>query len=76
MGRTYRRIRRRAADVGLKRKLGCHVFRATGITAYLEAGGTLENAQAMAAHEIPRATKLYNRTGDDITLGEVERIKI
>ena len=24
------------------------------ITAYLEAGGTLENAQAMAAHEIER----------------------
>jgi hypothetical protein len=34
------------------------VFRATGITAYLEAGGTLENAQAMAAHESPRTTKL------------------
>jgi hypothetical protein len=32
-------------------KIGCHTFRATGITAYLEAGGTLENAQAMAAHE-------------------------
>ena len=36
-------------------KVGCHVFRASGITAYLKAGGTLENAQAMAAH----ATKLY-----------------
>jgi hypothetical protein len=36
---------------GFRVKLGCHVFRATGITAYLEAGGTLENAQAMAAHE-------------------------
>ena len=42
-------------------KLGCHVFRATGITAYLEAGGTLEKAQAMAAHESPRTTKLYDR---------------
>ena len=57
-------------------KLGCHVFRATGITAYLEAGGTLENAQAMAAHESPRTTKLYDRTGDEITLDEVERITI
>jgi hypothetical protein len=56
--------------------LGCHVFRATGITAYLEAGGTLENAQAMAAHESPRTTKLYDRTGDEITLDEVERITI
>jgi plasmid maintenance system antidote protein VapI len=50
--------------------------RATGITAYLEAGGTLENAQAMAAHESPRTTKLYDRTGDEITLDEVERITI
>jgi integrase len=57
-------------------KLGCHVFRATGITAYLEAGGTLETAQAMAAHESPRTTKLYDRTGDEITLDEVERITI
>ena len=57
-------------------RLGCHVFRATGITAYLEAGGTLENAQAMAAHESPRTTKLYDRTGDEITLDEVERITI
>ena len=39
------------------------------------AGGTLENAQAMAAHESPRTTKLYDRTGDEITLDEVERIE-
>ena len=73
---AYRMIRRRAAEAGFKQKLGCHVFRATGITAYLEAGGTLENAQAMAAHESPRTTKLYDRTGDEITLDEVERIMI
>ena len=73
---AYRMIRRRAAEAGFKQKLGCHVFRATGITAYLEAGGTLENAQAMAAHESPRTTKLYDRTGDEITLDEVERIQI
>jgi NAD(P)-dependent dehydrogenase (short-subunit alcohol dehydrogenase family) len=47
-----------------------------GVTAYLNAGGTLENAQAMAAHESPRTTKLYDRTGDEITLDEVERITI
>src|SRR6476659_3240612 len=44
---AYRMIRRRAAEAGFKQKLGCHVFRATGITAYLEAGGRLENAQAV-----------------------------
>jgi hypothetical protein len=55
----------------VSRSSGCHVFRATGITAYLEAGGTLENAQAMASHKSPRTTKLYDRTGDEITLDEV-----
>lgn len=73
---AYRMIQRRAADLGTRGKIGCHTFRATGITAYLEAGGTLENAQAMAAHESPRTTKLYDRTGDEITLDEVERIAI
>ena len=73
---AWRMIQRRAADLGTRGKIGCHTFRATGITAYLEAGGTLENAQAMAAHESPRTTKLYDRTGDEITLDEVERITI
>jgi len=73
---AWRMIQRRAGDLGLKVKIGCHTFRATGITAYLEAGGTLENAQLMAAHESPRTTKLYDRTGDEITLDEVERIAI
>jgi integrase len=72
---AYRMIQRRSAELGLKVKIGCHTF-ATGITAYLEAGGTLENAQTMAAHESPRTTKLYDRTGDEITLDEVERITI
>jgi len=42
----------------------------------MENGGTLENAQIIAAHESPRTTKLYDRTRDDITLDEVERIAI
>ena len=69
-------IQRRAAELGMRIRIGCHTFRATGNTAYLEAGGTLENAQAMAAHESPRTTKLYDRTGDEITLDEIERISI
>jgi site-specific recombinase XerC len=73
---AWRMIQRRAAGLGMKVRIGCHTFRATGITAYLEAGGTLENAQAMAAHESPRTTKLYDRTRDVITLDEVERITI
>jgi integrase len=73
---AWRMIQRRAGELGMRIKVGCHTLRATGITAYLEAGGTLENAQAMAAHESPRTTKLYDRTGEEITLDGVERISI
>jgi site-specific recombinase XerD len=73
---AWRMVQRRAAGAGLIVHVGNHSFRATGITAYLNAGGTLENAQAMAAHESPRTTKLYDRTSDEITLDEVERISI
>ncbi len=30
----------------------------------------------MAGHESPRTTKLYDRTKDEITLSEVERIPV
>lgn len=73
---ALRMIKRRSEAAGLSSKVCCHTFRATGITAYLENGGTIENAQAIAAHESPRTTKLYDRTSDEITLDEVERIRI
>ena len=73
---VLRMIKRRALAAGLPSSTCCHTFRATGITAYLENGGTIENAQAIAAHESPRTTKLYDRTSDEITLDEVERIAI
>ena len=69
-------IKRRDRNAGLPESTCCHTFRATGITAYLENGGTIENAQAIAAHESPRTTKLYDRTGDEITLDEIEKIMI
>ncbi len=73
---ALRMIKRRSLAAGLSDKICCHTFRATGITAYLENGGTVENAQAIAAHESPRTTKLYDRTSDEITLDEIERIRI
>jgi integrase len=73
---VLRMIKRRAKKAELPYSTCCHTIRATGITAYLENGGTIENAQAIAAHESPRTTKLYDRTGDEITLDEVERIAI
>ena len=67
-------VQRRARDAGIAGRITNHTFRATGITAYLENGGTLETAQAIAAHESPRTTKLYDRTADTVTLDAVERI--
>jgi site-specific recombinase XerD len=69
-------VKRRAREAGLPDRIGCHTFRATGITAYLLSGGTLEKAQRIAAHSSARTTKLYDRTNDDITLDEIERILI
>lgn len=73
---VYLMIRRRAREAGVSEEIGCHTFRATGITAYLENGGTIDKAQAIAAHESPRTTKLYDRTSDVISLDEIERIII
>ncbi len=67
-------VQRRAKAAGIETAVGCHSFRATGITVYLTNGGTLEKAQQMAAHESAKTTKLYDRTNDAITLDEVERI--
>ncbi|MEQ8819716.1 MAG: hypothetical protein RLY93_05685, partial [Sumerlaeia bacterium] len=47
--------------------------RATGITAFMENGGALEDAALIAAHESPRTTKLYDRTEERIGQEMVER---
>jgi site-specific recombinase XerD len=73
---AWRMIRRRAIAAGIMAPIGNHSFRATGITAYLANGGALEHAQAMAAHESPRTTKLYDRTKERLTQDEVERIRL
>jgi integrase len=72
---AFRIVQRRAKDAGLLGHICNHSFRATGITVYLENGGALETAAHIAAHESPRTTKLYDRTADNITLEEIERIR-
>ncbi len=69
-------VKRRAAAAGLTERLCNHSFRATGITAFIAGGGTVDKARQMAAHASTKTTELYNRTGDEITLDEVERIAI
>lgn len=73
---ALRMIKRRAKVAGLSDDICCHTFRATGITAYLSNGGTLEKAMQIACHESARTTKLYDRTSDEVSLDEIERILI
>jgi integrase/recombinase XerD len=73
---VYRMIQRRAAEAGIETKIGCHTFRATGITAYLKNGRKLEIAQQMAGHSNPKTTSLYDRRNDEVSMNEVERILI
>jgi hypothetical protein len=44
---VWRMIRRRLKQAGIETLAGCHSFRATSITCYLENRGTFEKAQAM-----------------------------
>lgn len=73
---VYKMVQRRARGAKLETAIGCHTFRATGITNYLINGGTLEKAQQLANHESARTTKLYDRRDDKLSLDEVERITI
>jgi site-specific recombinase XerD len=74
--KVWQMIKRRARRVGLPARCSAHTFRATGITVYLSNGGTLEHAQQIAAHSSPRTTKLYDRTDDQVTMDEINRIDL
>ena len=73
---VWRMLKRRSRRAELPENICCHTFRATGITTYLENGGSVEVAQQIAGHESPRTTKLYDRRNDEIALEEVERVRI
>ncbi len=73
---VFRMIGRRAQAADIATRIGCHSFRATGITEYLRNGGKLEVAQQMANHESARTTALYDRRSDQVSLDEIERILI
>jgi integrase len=73
---AYAMIRRRALAAAIATKIGNHSFRATGITAYLKNGGTLEKAASMANHASTCTTQLYDRRRDEMSLDEVERILV
>ncbi len=70
-------IQRRAKAAGIETRIGNHTFRATGITAYLENTATSSNTRRRSpTTPPPRTTKLYDRRSDEISLDEVEKIRI
>ena len=68
-----RAVKQRCARAGLPDTICNHTFRGTGITVFLQNGGSLEAAQDLANHSDPRTTKLYDRRKDLATLSEIER---
>jgi site-specific recombinase XerD len=72
---AWRMLQRRAKKAGVTTAICNHSWRASGITVFLENGGAIEMAQYMAGHADPRTTKLYDRRRQQITRGEVERIR-
>ncbi len=74
--RAWRMVKRRAADAGLPPHAVCnHTFRATGVTNFMQNGGSLEAAAQIAAHASTRTTQLYNRNPDRIAQSEIERVR-
>jgi hypothetical protein len=68
-------LKRRLRKIAMVGEYSPHSFRATGITRFLEEGGTLEAAQHMADHADSRTTKLYDRRGQKVLREDVERIR-
>jgi len=73
---AFHMIRRRALAAGVSEAICCHTFRATGITVYRKNGGTLADAQQIAGHSSARTTQLYDRSEHEISLEEIERIRL
>lgn len=73
---AWEMVKRRARAAGLPEETTNHTFRATGITVYLENGGTIENARNIAAHASLRTTQCYDRRSEAVTLDEISRIRL
>jgi integrase/recombinase XerD len=69
-------VEKRARRSGILKRVCCHSFRATGVTEYMNSGGTIEIAQRIAGHTSPATTRIYDRSGDRLTLEEIERVQI
>ena len=69
-------VEKRASASGIVKRVCCHSFRATGITEYMNAGGTIEIAQQIAGHKSSSTARIYDRSQDLLTIEEIERVQI
>jgi integrase len=53
-------VEKRARTSGILKRVCCHSFRATGVTEYMNSGGTIEIAQRIAGHTSPSTTRIYD----------------
>jgi len=71
----YRMVKRVAKKLGIVHgKLCNHTFRATGITTFLNAMGTLEEARRLANHASVNTTRLYDSDERAVKTSDVDRI--
>lgn len=73
---VWKLVKSRARAIGLEKLIGCHSFRATGLTEYMNAGGQLDIAQGIAGHAQLSTTKLYDRSQDRVTIAEIQRVSL
>jgi integrase len=73
---VYRLVGRLARRAGIQKRIGCHSFRATGITFFRMNGGSLEDASRLANHASLNTTKIYDRTFDEVLVKGVERVDV
>jgi integrase/recombinase XerD len=69
-------VENRAKASEITKRVCCHSFRATGITEYMNSGGTIEIAQQIAGHKSSSTTRIYDRSRDRLTIEEIERVQI
>lgn len=74
--KAWEMVKRRSLQAGITTATCNHSFRASGITNFLKNGGIRESAQKIAAHKDVRTTALYDRRSDEVSLDEIERIRL
>lgn len=74
--KAWEMVQRRAKAASISSDVCNHTFRATGITTFLQNGGTLENARDMAAHASIRTTQLYDRRNRAVKMDDVVLINL